>query len=79
MSFKFNPFTGDFDYYENSFKGVLSSEPSSPSNGWFYINSTNNTLYVYYAGIWQALHVLSTPTIQTGNPIGLLLGLTYQL
>lgn len=63
MSWKFNPFTSQLDYYEQStFRGVLSSAPSSPSEGWTYINSTNDGYYIYYGGTWQLLHTLTPGT-----------------
>lgn len=62
MSWKFNPFTAQLDYYEQStFRGVLSSAPSGPSEGWTYINSTDDGYYIYYGGSWQLLHTLTPP------------------
>ena len=45
-----------------NFKGILPSAPISPDEGWTYINSVNDTLYIYYGGTWQALHLL-TPAV----------------
>lgn len=42
-----------------SMRGVLASAPSSPQQGWMYINSGDNVLYIYYGSTWQALHTLS--------------------
>jgi hypothetical protein len=43
----------------DSFLGVLGSAPATASNGQMYINSGNDTLYIYYAGMWQAILVLA--------------------
>lgn len=79
MEYVFNPFTGTLDLINDNYKGALSSAPSNPQSGWIYLNTTDHTLYIYYYAQWQVLHVLSavSPEIQSGNPIGLLLGLTY--
>jgi len=42
--------------------GLLASAPSNPLDGWTYINSADNTLYIYYGGTWQSLHVLTPAT-----------------
>lgn len=59
MPYKINFSTGKFDYYEKIFQGVLASAPSSPQEGWTYINSGDNGYYIYYAGSWQLLHTLT--------------------
>lgn len=59
MPYKLNFFTGNFDYYENNFKGVLASAPTSPLDGWTYINSLDDGYYIYYSGSWQLLHTLT--------------------
>ena len=41
-----------------NFQGVLVSAPSSPEEGWTYINSTDDGYYIYYCGTWQLLHTL---------------------
>ena len=51
----------EFDSSGN-FQGIFASDPSSPEQGWTYINSINDTLYIYYETTWQALHVL-TPAV----------------
>lgn len=61
MSFKLNPFTTEFDYYQIGFLGVSSSAPSSAQNGNTYINSTDNGYYVYW-GSWQLIGTLTPPT-----------------
>jgi hypothetical protein len=56
MTWKFNPFTAQLDYYEASeFKGVLAAPPGSPVEGWTYINSVDSGYYIYYGGAWQLL------------------------
>jgi hypothetical protein len=59
MAFSFNIFTQKLDYYDSSFKGILSIDPASPDQGWTYINSTNHGYYIYYGGAWQLLHTLT--------------------
>jgi hypothetical protein len=39
--------------------GILASAPTSPTEGCMYVNSGDDTLYIYYGGTWQALHVLT--------------------
>lgn len=59
MPYKYNPLIGKLDYFESShFRGVFASAPSYPQQGWTYVNSGDNTLYIYYGSSWQALHVL---------------------
>jgi len=57
------------------------SAPTGPSDGWMYLNTVDNKMYIYYGGTWQELHSLTPPTppvIADGVPMGLLLALTYQ-
>lgn len=46
-------------YTKGSSVQTGSSEPSSPSIGDLFINTSTNILEIYYAGIWQTLHTLS--------------------
>ena len=81
MPFKFNATTGLLDYYEKSnFQGKLAAAPSDPQDGWMYINSGDNKLYIYYEGTWQSLHTLTgivfvVPSV--GMSMGILTGVTY--
>lgn len=60
MSYKFNPLVkSKFDYYESDFLGVLADAPTG-SNGQTYINSGDNTLYIYW-GSWQSTGITLTP------------------
>lgn len=60
MTLKYNPRVEDnFCYFEKGFQGVSSSSPSSPQEGWTYINSGDNGYYIYYSGSWQLLHTLT--------------------
>lgn len=63
-----------------NFKGAVSAEPSTPVEGDWYIDIDDDTMYIYYGGTWQSLHVL-TPAAAApqigGSPMGLLLALTY--
>jgi len=67
-----NPFTRklDFDGEDSLFKGVLSSAPLNPKDGWTYINSGDNKLYFYYGGNWNVLNQLQPPITNTGTPMG---------
>ena len=64
MALRLNPFTGKFDFDSGTFKGVLASAPSYPQQGWQYVNSGDNTLYIYYGSTWQALHVLTPAALE---------------
>ena len=58
--FKLNSITGLLDLVNTQyFKGILASAPSSPSEGWTYINSGTNGYYIYYGGTWQLLATLT--------------------
>ena len=60
MAFRLNPLTGKFDYYEASaFRGVLSSAPTDPQAGWWYLNSTDYGYYIYAFNQWQLLATLT--------------------
>jgi hypothetical protein len=60
MPYKFNPLTGNLDYYKDSnFRGVSATAPSSPQEGWTYIDSDDNGYYIYYGESWQLLHTLT--------------------
>jgi hypothetical protein len=64
----------------DDYKGLLSSPPSDPEVGDRYIDSDDDTMYIYYSGAWQAIHVLTPAApapIFGGAPYGLLLALTY--
>jgi hypothetical protein len=37
---------------------VAAAAPAAPTEGLLYVNSVTNTVYIYYGGAWQALHVL---------------------
>ena len=55
MSWKFNPFTNELDYYEPSlYQGALSAAPASPVTGTMYYDTDDATLYVYDGG-WVAI------------------------
>lgn len=69
------------EYRKADWPEVLSSAPAG-IQGRMYINSTDHGLYIYYGNNWQLMATLA-PTVVvppvTGNPIGLLLSLTYQI
>jgi hypothetical protein len=43
----------------DDYKGVLAVAPANPSQGWRYIDSGDDTMYVYYGSTWQAIHILT--------------------
>lgn len=56
----------------------VTSDPASGTTGQLILNTTDDTIKIYYAGSWQTLHTLTpAATIEAGNPMGLLLSLTY--
>ena len=59
MSKTFNPFTGTLDYVGNPLT-VSATAPAS-SEGLMYVNSTDNTVRIYYGGTWTTLHTLAPP------------------
>jgi len=90
MAWKYNPFTEKLDKdsgitqaeadtrYVNEtdylFRGILAAAPAGPSNGWLYINSGDDKMYIYYGGTWQALHTLTPAALtylllETGDKI----------
>lgn len=74
------PIKVEFQSGIDDYKGVLSAAPSDPSVGDRYIDSGDDTMYVYYGGTWQSIHTLTPATaapIIGGAPYGLLLALTY--
>lgn len=74
MAYKFNPLTGNFDYYET---GSANPYITNGTNGITYFrmeSPDDNSLwdaYVNSTGAW-----VTSPAL-TGSPIGLLLTLTY--
>ena len=74
MPYKLNVMTGALDYYDTNFKGVLSTEPANPAQGWTYINSTDHGYYIFYGVAWQLLHTLTPAanvdlTNEDGTPL----------
>lgn len=73
------PIRIEFQSSVADYKGVFSTPPTNPVDGDRYIDSDDDTMYVYYGGTWQALHVLTpaapAPMLE-GVPYGLLLLLT---
>jgi len=58
----------------DDYKGVLATAPSNPDQGWRYISSADDTMYVYYGSTWQAIHVLTPEALsylllETGDTI----------
>lgn len=62
---------------------VVSSDPWPGTDGQVIVNSTTNEIKIYYNGVWNTLGITITPgevpEPETGNPIGLLLALTYTI
>lgn len=71
MAYAFNPFTGNLDYYQKIFLGTLSSAPSTATDGQTYLNSTNDSYYVWYSGAWQLVATFSVSNsfllLETGD------------
>lgn len=61
---KYDPILGEYRQNDTTFRGVLASEPSNPKEGQRYINSGNNTYYIYYGEKWQVLHVLQSAVLE---------------
>jgi len=60
--YKISPFTGKFDDAgSTTWQGILATAPSSPQEGWMYLNSTDDTIYVYYANDWWVVSVMTDP------------------
>jgi hypothetical protein len=84
MTYKFNPLIkSKFDYYEDEYSiPVQADAPANPVNGQMYVDTDDNILYIYW-GSWQSTGITLTPptppTITSGQPIGLLLTLTYTI
>ncbi len=64
MSYKFNPFSGNFDYYEPSIQG---------ENSTTYFTFDGTTVSLYVNGVVRQTW---TTAPLAGSPIGLLLSLT---
>ena len=59
---------------------VYATAPANPLDGWIYVNSGDDKIYIYYEETWQALHTLTPivpPEIGDGQLMGLLC-LTYK-
>ena len=56
--FKFNPLTGELDVVNPRTWPVYASDPSDPTDGLVYINSTTFEVKVWYYRSWNVLHTL---------------------
>lgn len=61
MRVKYDKILGEVRENDNTFWGVLASDPSSTTPGDSYINSTDHTLYFYYGVTWQSSGITFTP------------------
>lgn len=52
--YKLNAFTGRLDI-AGQFKGARTSAPSTATNGDSYLNTSDDTLYMYYSGAWRVI------------------------
>lgn len=77
MPYKINPDTGERDYYESL--SDIDGIPIGNSTTYFTLNGNTLELWVNGSLRQSWTYTPVAPTIQTGNPIGLLLTLTYQL
>jgi len=72
--FKFNPLTNNLDLVNTQNIPTYSTAPSNPLNGQMYIDSTTDSLMMYYDGNWNTLHNLVPGVdyyllLETGNNI----------
>jgi len=82
MGYKFNPFTGNFDKvanddYVNITGDVMTGDLELPVNG--FIMTDENTGIRYRCTLTEGGHFTTTEIVTglLGQPIGLLLSLTY--
>ncbi len=62
MPYDFNPLVKEqFDYYKDSSIPVAATAPAGATEGQQYINSGDNTIYIYYSGSWQSTGITLTP------------------
>lgn len=57
--FTHSPFTNKLDWSTTTFKGVSAAAPATASSGDYYINSGDNSLYMYYSGAWIMIMTLT--------------------
>lgn len=60
--FRYNPFTGKLDFWRRAIRCLLVA-PTTPHEGEMYENALDDTIYIYYGGNWQTLHVLTSYSI----------------
>jgi len=59
-----NPITGQLERSQAVFfRGVFAEAPSGAHDGWMYVNSGDNNLYIYYGGVWTAIIELPQPVV----------------
>lgn len=71
MSFKLNPFTGKFDQINGYTTVYLSNDKTS------YLTKNGNAIELWVNSQLSQSWEKDPPAVATGNPIGLLLSLTY--
>lgn len=76
MSVVIDKISGDPVLHDHPVR-LVSADPANGRDGQLIINTTDNKFKVYYSNAWQDLHTLTVATPLQGNPIGLLLTLTY--
>lgn len=76
MPFTFNPFTATLDAVRSIVIAVASSAPAVGPEGSMYFNTTDSTIYVSVSGFWVAANGGGSGGM-AGQPMGLLLALTY--
>ena len=62
MSYKWNPFTSKLDFFRRAIRSLLAA-PSTPHEGEMYENALDDIVYIYYGGVWQVLHTLTSYSI----------------
>lgn len=57
----------------------VTSDPPTGTKNQLILNTSSNQIKIWYSGQWQVLHTLVPPmvNIKQGQPMGLLLALTY--
>ena len=66
---------------DKSLLTVVDADPALAEDGDIIVNSTTDKIKIWYENVWNVIEIVITPgeqaTPQTGNPMGLLLAITY--
>jgi len=69
MSYTFNPFSGDLDYFKDTIN-YGTSHPTTAANGTLFYDTDDAILYIYING-WISIGSGTPPTTPTLLPFGL--------